>query len=442
MKKKDQEKKSDEAAEWFAGHLTRRNLGKGMTIAAVAGMAGVTLYKFLSDSDDEVTLDSLDLQRREGWSVGATGQSLTYPGGAVNLDSRQKGWSSFDPAYLLAVYQPTSVAWQPFFVPTLLQSLTQTSLGSQVRLFHDSGMDEIYRRAGGLRELMAQTPDAARTLLIADLPGPSAVAVGAAMADKAILVPGFDNWPHPLGVVPSHQTLGSMIYYAREIEEKRSQVGEKAPVLLMLDSRRLNSYEDSDNQFDNRWLARVPPVAALKEREISKVIYLVEDKNRKEELDDLNEVFVEWESQGMEVRMLPLSDFQTAPPGNTGSTGSFDQRPHYYYGGSSLTHWLFFSHFALGAPGRLASLQGGGQSYSRPAIAPARAAGFQPVSYRPASRPTIFATAGVGQTSGIGRIRPSGFGRTSVRVSSSGRITGTRPGRSGSFGRSGGGFSG
>jgi hypothetical protein len=40
----------------------------------------------------------------------------------------------------------------------------------------------------------------------------------------------------------------------------------------------------------------------------------------------------------------------------------------------------------------------------------------------------------------VGRTRPSGFGRTSVRMSTDGRVTGIRSGRSGSYGRSGGGW--
>jgi len=440
MDKKDLQNKNELASEWFKRHLTRRGVGKGLAISAVAGMAGVSLYKFLGSRDDEITLDSLELQKREGWAVGASERPLLYSG-AVSLDSRQKGWSGYDPAYLLGVYQPVRPDWQPFFVPTLLQSLNQPSLSSQIRLFHTPELDEVYRRAGGLRELVAQTPDAARTLLIADLPGPAAVAVGAALADKAILVPVFDNWPHPLGVVPSHETLGSMIYYAREIEEKRQQVAENAPVLLMLDSRRLRDYTDDDNQFDNRWLARVPPVDELKKRGIAKIIYLVEDKSRTTELDDLNEVFVDWQSKGLEVRMLPLSDFRAASPAES-RLASGATSHHYYYGGSSIAHWLFFTHYAMSAPSRLAPLQGGGAFLPRPGLAPATPAGFQPVNYRPVSRPTIFASSGIGQSSGVGRIRPSGFGRTSVRVSSGGRITGTRPGRSGSYGRSGGGISG
>ncbi|MFN7622392.1 MAG: hypothetical protein ACK5RS_04520, partial [Acidobacteriota bacterium] len=76
MDKKDLQKKSAQTAEWFERHLTRRAVGKGMAISAVAGMAGVTLYKFLAKGDDEVTLDSLELQKREGWSVGASERPL------------------------------------------------------------------------------------------------------------------------------------------------------------------------------------------------------------------------------------------------------------------------------------------------------------------------------------------------------------------------------
>ncbi|MBO0861503.1 MAG: hypothetical protein J2P21_24040, partial [Chloracidobacterium sp.] len=61
-------------------------------------------------------------------------------------------------------------------------------------------------------------------------------------------------------------------------------------------------------------------------------------------------------------------------------------------------------------------------------------------AYRPESRPTIFSSSRIGGASGIGKTRPSGFGRTSVRMSSDGHVTGARPGRSGSYGRSGGGW--
>jgi hypothetical protein len=51
------------------------------------------------------------------------------------------------------------------------------------------------------------------------------------------------------------------------------------------------------------------------------------------------------------------------------------------------------------------------------------------------ARPTAFSGYRMGaMRGGVGRARPSGFGRTSVRMSG-GRVTGVRAGGSGSFGR-------
>lgn len=462
MDREKTEEKTEEAgggaerpgsADWFRKQLSRRTVGIGMAVAAAAGMAGVSLYKLAPGSDSESSLDSLELQRREGWNVGASDQAWRSVPGEVARDSRNQAWSGFDPGYLISIYQPAPETWRPYFVPTLLQSLGQPSLNERIRLIHNPEMASAYAQAGGLRELLAQTPDAARTLLIADLPGPTAVAVGAAMADVATLVPVFDNWPHPLGVVPAHETLGAMIYYAHEVEEKRSRVAADAPALLLLDSRRLAPYADADNQFDNRWMARVPPAAELRRRNVNQVIYLVRDESQSAELDDLNDEFVDWQKNGINVRMLRLTDFRpdesrlagSNAGGNLGSRGAAPVVNNYYYGGGSAAHWLFFAHYAMAAPRQLSSLQGapvGGRPSTIPR--PASLPNYQPAAYRPVSRPTVFAASRVGQASsgGVGRTRPSGFGRTSVRVSSSGQVTGTRPGRSGSFGRSGGGISG
>src|SRR5262249_22440198 len=154
-------------------------------------------------------------------------------------DSRGRADIGSDPNYLISIYQPRRSEWQPFFVPTLIQSLGQPTLNAQVKMIKTSAMAESYERADGLRNLLSQSPNAKGTLIIADLPGPSSIALGAALADKAEIIPVFDNWPHPLGVVHSHQTLGAMLYYAHEIEDKRSRISENAPAILLLDSNRL-----------------------------------------------------------------------------------------------------------------------------------------------------------------------------------------------------------
>lgn len=428
-------------ASWFSQHLTRRSFGKGLAWTAALSAVGLTVYQ-LTDDEPEVSLDSLELQRKSGWNVGSTDKPLNFDG-SVTADSQDKKWSAYDPNYLISIYQPRSAEWQPFFVPTLIQSLGQSSLSAQMRPIRTSQMVDTYERGLGLRELLSQAQNAKQTLVIADLPGQQAVALGAALADTAELVPGFDNWPHPLGVVKSHETLGSLVYYANEIAEKKAKLKENAPALLLLDSNRLTPYQDEDTQFDNRFLAKVPPADQLKQRGIQNVMYIVKDAAQKEELDDLNEEFVEWQKQGIGVKMLRLSDFQARDeevvktvPGSTTQARTVER--HYYYGGSPFSHWLFYDHYYYRPYSSVSVYRGG--SYvplSRPSAAPT----FSPPAYSPVTRTTLFSSARVGGTNnaGVGKIRPSGFGRTSVRMSG-GQVTGVRSGRSGSYGRGFGGF--
>lgn len=429
-------------AEWFTQHISRRSVGKGLAWTAALGMAGVTVAKLAGSGDPEVNLDSLELQKKEGWNVGSTDKVLYYTESVAAVDSRGRAAGAADPNYLISVYQPRSSAWQPFFVPTLIQSLSQSTLPGQIKMTSTGAMRDAYDRAAGLRNLLSQTSNAKETLIISDLPGPSSVALGAALADTAYLVPDFDNWPHPLGVVKSHETLGAMLYYAGEVDEKRSKVPENAPAILLLDSNRLASYSDEDSQFDNRYLAKLPPVDQLKQRGVKNVVYLVKDKSQQQELDDINEDFVEWQKQGVNIRILPLSEFKpyvdAASMGTTGSTTSYAGTRHYYYGGYPYTHWWFYNHYGYGAPTVLRDY--GSSPIQRPSTGPT----YSPPQYQPTTRQTVFSNARVGgaatSSSGVGRARPSGFGRTSVRMSSSGGVTGVRSGRSGSYGRSGGGW--
>ena len=434
--------------EWFTKHISRRSLGKGLAWGAVLAMAGVTVYQLASDDDKEVSEDSLGLQKKEGWNVGSTDKFLSFEGSSLT-DSRGRNLTGYDPNYLISVYQPRDSRWQPFFVPTLIQSLSQKSLNGQMRPVFNNQMRETYQRAEALRNLISQTPDPAQTLIISELPGPQSVALGAAMADTAQLVPVFDNWPHPLGVVRSHETLGAMAYYAGEIDEKRSKLKDNAPALLLLDSNRLTAYTDQDTQYDNRYLAKLPPADQLKQRGVQQVIYLVKDESQKEDLDDINQDLAEWQKQGINVRMLRMSEFKpvdepvqstvagatTAGTTTAGTTTSAVQQ-HYYYGGAPWASWLFFSNYGYGYP--MGGVYRDGRSY--PISRPTTGQTYNPPNYRPQSRPTIFSSSRVGGASGVGRTRPSGFGRTSVRMSSDGRVTGTRVGRSGSYGRSGGGW--
>lgn len=440
----------NEITGWFKKDISRRTasqrIGKGLAWASGLGIAGLSIYKVASDRDEEISYDSLTLQQKEGWNVGSVDKQISFPPGFLKqLDSTGNpiAGDASDPNRLIEIYQPKTALWQPFFVPTLIQSLAQPSLRKQISYpLSTPSMDDSYNRAGGLRELISQAANAQQTLIIVDLPGPESVAVGAAMAGTADVVPTFDNWPHPLGVVRSHDTLAAMLNYSAEISAKKATLKENPPAVLLLDSQRLTPYRDEETQFDNRHLAKIPPADQLKQRGVNSIIYLVRDQTQPHELDDLNDDFVEFQKNGIEVRMLRLSDFgpqdQDVSAANTPGSSQVVHERHYYYGGSPLSHLLFYSYYAY-RPYPSVVFSRGGSTWTPPR--PTGPPPIRPPSYRPVTRPTIFSATRVGGSSGVGRTRPSGFGRTSVRMSG-GRVTGTRAGRSGSYGRSGGWFSG
>lgn len=443
-------------SNWFKQDISRRSatgrIGKGLAWTAVLGMAGVSIYKFAGDDEQEVSEDSLKLQRTEGWDVGSKDKALTFFYSSAKDSLARDGWREYlDPNKLISVYQPANSNWQPYFVPTLVQSLAQESLKSKITPVNNGDMQTTFGQAEAMRELVMQAQNPQQTLIISDLEGASSIAFGAAFAGAAHLVTGFDNWPHPLGVVPSHQTLGAMLYHAREIEEKKAKTPAPAPAVILLDSNRLNEYKDEEKQFDNRYLAKVPSADELKKRGIANVLYVVKDESRKQELDDLNDEFVEWQKQKINVKLMRLSDFKPSsetlasglPAAGTGTgtsapTTTTVVRNHYYYGGSPFYHWWFYDHYFY-RPGPTVYISRGG--YNVPLSRPSSPPPFTAPSYRPVSRPTVFSGSRVGAGYGVGRTRPSGFGRTSVRTSG-GRVTGVRSGRSGSYGRSGGWFGG
>ncbi|HEX4946795.1 MAG TPA: hypothetical protein VFZ34_09035 [Blastocatellia bacterium] len=442
---------NNQVTNWFQQDLTRRSatkrIGKGMAWAAGLGMVGLTAYQIFSDDDSEVSEDSLKLQQTQGWNIGATDRKLNFDPTFTSATASvaDADWKQYlDPNKLIAAYQPKSSTWQPYFVPTLIQSLAQPTLREQIKPVKTPLMEQTYDQATALKELLSQSANANESLLVSDMDGIHSVALGAALADFAHIVPDFDNWPHPLGVVRSHETLGAMVYYAKEIEDKKAKVGDKAPAVMLLDNQRLNAYTDEENQFDNRYLAKIPSANDLKQRGITSLLYVVKDDKRKEEMDDLNDEFVELEKQGISTRFLRLSEFKpatdtvaagTTPTTTTGTNSTV--RHNYYYGGSPLYHWWFYNHYFYSPyPYAYTTYGGARYNYARPTTPPP----FTPPAYRPVSRPTMFSGTRVGGASGVGRNRPSGFGRTSVRMSSSGQITGVRSGRSGSYGRSGGGW--
>jgi len=452
INRRERQVESEEPKPWW--QTSRRKFIVGSAVAAGAVLTGGVWLATRDDTSD-VEKDSLDLQRAQGWSVGSEEMKLSLPG-AQTLDSRGRDdWKRYlDQSAMLNAYQTKSGAWLPFFVPTLIQSLQFETLRGQLTPMFLPDMKESYARGQTIaRDFLANAQNPGETAIICDLPGRDSIALGAGMADAAHLVLTFDNFPHPLGVTPSHETLAAMLYYAGEIEDKQAAGGQATPPapVFLLDSKRLETYKDADAQFDNRYLAKLPSAQKFQEMGIKSIIYVTPDRTRTEELDDLNEDFVEYKSKGLNVAMLPMSDLVGVDENVTrdwgdGTTRTEPQR-NYYYGGGPGFHPFFFFAYPFYSPypayaRRYPSFGGGrGASSLPPSVSPPR--------YVPAPRPTMFSGTRIGgrSASGVGRSKPSGFGRATVRVAPSGGVVGTRagrsgyyaPGRSGSFGRGGGG---
>jgi hypothetical protein len=442
--------------------VDRRTFNTGaLAFTALLSMSGCK-------SEKESAADSLKLQQEHGWNVGAKESRLLFLNTVEQDASGATDWRAYtDPTRLIAAWQPHSESWQSFFTPTLMQALKDESLRMQMRIILNNDMREAFARGETMRrDLLSQVDKGTETFFIADLPGPAVVAFGAGMAGWADLIPSFENWPHPNGVVRSHEVLAALLYYATYIQEQKTQLSGSAPGLLLLDSQRLAPYTDDGSQFDNRYVATVPSAAALQQRGVKNIVYIMPSREQKHESDDLNDDFVAYKDAKLKVVLLPLSDFQkvaqevtkTAPDGTTQKV----TETRYYYGGGLESHLGFLLLYSFLAPrpmlyypppmgypygygyppsyppgGGTPSGGGvGGGGWRSTTLGDVRAPSTAPPSYTPSPRPTLFSGTRVGGQSGVGRTKPSGFGRTTFR-SSGGRLTGLGSGRSGSLGRGG-----
>jgi hypothetical protein len=443
---------------WWEKMLSRRKLIRNVAIGA--GVVGLAVM--CSDNgEDEIDAekDALDLQKKEGWNVGSDERPLRLADKAGSDSRGTQDWKKFtEPQQMLGVFQPTNPALKPFFVPTLIQSLAQPTLRSAVQPVLSDGMKAAYARGVAMKQLLGESKDANKTALVVDVAGAEAVAFAAALSDVLQPVLTFDNWPHPLGVVSSQQTLGAMLFFAQEFAENNSKRPANAPALYVLDANRLAKYTDAENQFDNRYVAKLPTVENFQTLQTASVLYAVAEESQQSELDDLNDEFATYKDKGLNVSLMALSRFQpssdqalqasaaqpsatqtttntlqaskqaasanSAYPANSSSYGAYV--PTYYYGGSpGLSPWFFYHYAAY--------------SYYRPMPPMTRlpATSFTRSAYQPTRRPTVFSANVVGGRTGVGRQRPAGFGMVGVRVgATSGAVSAVRAGRSGSFGSS------
>lgn len=386
---------------------TRRSALTGCLVVGVglAALGGVTIFAVSKMTSDEETTEekrrAIELQRDYGWNFGAVSETVAFDTRYTQTYAREAL------ARLASELAPSNAEHAPYYLRTLFESPEAVPrlalpdgetarvrpLAEALRPILTPSMTEHEKRGRAYGELITQSD--APVLTVVDLPGPEAVAFAAGAAPYLDPVFLFDNWPHPRGVVPAHQTLAAAVYYHPVFAKARASRPPGAPAIAVVDRARLNAYTDDATQFDNRYLVKLPPALAAKGK---RLLYVVPASSDLPEKDDLNAIFVDWVKAGIDVRALAANAFEISGE-------------HAYFGGTPTGHASFFAHYTwkTPVPAKVA--------VSRNMIAAA---------YRPVARPTTKAA-----------VDPAVIGLAPiVLVAATGVILGSRLNRrSGSYNR-------
>ncbi|MCL2723858.1 MAG: hypothetical protein FWD69_05415 [Polyangiaceae bacterium] len=439
--------------------IARRTAIRTILLAgtAIAGVGAVTVavVKASEPSFTDARKNSLDMQRDYGWNFGAVGEPLVFDGTKE---------MPFDPKTLpdLAIdLAPAQAKLRPYYQPTLFQSLNAlpTSIG-KLPTEETAGFQPLASilkplatpltaRAyacgqsfaslfEGLRDAGGSAMDA-NAAVVVDLSGPEAVAFAAGACRVFDPVFLFDNWPHPRGIVHSQDALAAAAYYQpllRNVPPRTTP----APVMFVLDRRRLMPYSDDATQFDNRYVAKLPTASNVASQlQIKHVLYVVPARsNADRELDDLNEDFVAYAAAGIDVKILSMDMFGVTVPNlnaNSKDAGAKDAgrneedalvgaSGYFWYGGQPESHDSFFLDYPWAKPPRKATMR----ISSNPGL-----------SYVPAPRATLFSSGNRSPA----HPRPANFATVPIVLAAgTGAILGAKFSRSGSWNRVAGGTGG
>jgi len=202
--------------------------------------------------------------------------------------------------------------WARYEKTTLVSSLDAVAGGAgRAELPDVTTLDVLYDATRAARRL-GEVGLPKGTLWICDMRGAASVAFGAALPryTKEPISPvlTFNNWPSEEGLVPADETLAALVLMAPPRPPRETPNGH--PVFL-LDSWRL-AYRDDDpgGAYDNRYMLQpheLPSADELRQRGITRVVYLVESLDDTEgEEDDLHPVLRAWQASGVGVHLVDL----------------------------------------------------------------------------------------------------------------------------------------
>lgn len=302
----------------------------GVAIAGVAvlGIGGIAAA--IAGAPDRALKKALDVQRQVGWSAGSFDEPLTWTGAPTQ---------AADPgalARLASTLQPKRHA--PFHVATQLEALGAVptaklagssyvvkDLRTELKSVRTPAMDANFASGKTLARIFAGRN--LQTLVIVDAFGvnSAAFAAGAATTFEPVLV--LDNWPHPAGVVPAHQTLGALAAYERELAAGIAARGPTPPPLFVLERERTDTLTDPEVYFDNRYFATLPSADTLKKWAFTRVLLIVQDEGSLPEAGDVGAMLAECAAAGMDVRCRSLSLFSWDGSYPGGDAGFFHHTP-------------------------------------------------------------------------------------------------------------------
>ncbi len=394
------------------------------TMLTVGGVLGAILILppvcaiAMSDDDDDShrreRRNALLAQQQYGWSFGATDEVPALAGLGATPST-----AALDA--LTPTMAPKNPRWTPAWVPTLFQSLSAKpaagNVAEDVRVSGFKPLRDVVRAslpasATTMRqegEFLARVlNDVMGVAVVVDLPGPDAIVYALGLADRFDPVFLFDNWPHPRGVVKAHETLAAALALEPEFATAKARRPVEGPPVLVLDRTRLAPYTDDASQFDNRSLARLPPVEMLKSAGIRRVFYVAPGAASPIDMDDVVDDLSSWQTAGIEVRAVIVGD---GP--HTLSTAT---------SGPPITRDATFARdYGLPAPT-------GQQPDPSTTIHPGAA-------WQPAPRASSFSNGAVAATGPV-HPHPKGFGEVPVVVDvASGALLGAVLYRSGSWNR-------
>jgi hypothetical protein len=302
-----------------------RALGASLAGCAVGGVAATQCGR----EEPTARLSTLVVQRRYGWAFGAREVPLPWPF-ATYTPARHTALDA-----LAETLRPTR--WAEVYDATLFESPdavpqrtdseepgTFQRLRSALALPADERWWQANQAGVALREALPErTWD---VVVVIDLAGPASVAMAAGLAGGFEPVIGVANWPHPRGVVPSHEVLCAAMHFEEDFAAARAARYAACGLCVALDRRRLAAYRDGADQFDNRYVASLPPASLLLARSVRRALYVAPSASDLPERDDLHDALLAWERAGITVQAVTLDDFEVAPEGGLRVAGAGTSR--------------------------------------------------------------------------------------------------------------------